>query len=118
MPCLARYLVLAVTLLGSAGSWVCLAEPLKSNDFVFEAEPPVVTAGETAVLHWSIKGATKVLIEEGSSASRELHKIGEFGGTGRIEVRPQEDTIYVISCEGSTTYSCASLTIRVQVKSP
>jgi hypothetical protein len=91
-----------------------------SEDFIFEVQPREIGPGETAVLRWSIKGATKITIEEApeSSASRvELHKLGTFdGGSGTLEVRPAENTTYVISCEGSTTYACASLTVRVRVK--
>ena len=113
---LAGYGLLALTLLGVPGQPVYAERPLKSGDFVFEAEPPVITAGEAAILRWSIKGATKVVIEEASKAGRALHKIGTFSGSGSVQVRPMEDTTYVISCEGSTSYTCVSLTIRVQVK--
>ena len=88
----------------------------KSDDFFFEIQPRVIVPGETALLRWSIKGATKVMIEEAAKSSRELHKIGTFGGSGSLLVRPTEDTTYVITCEGSTTYSCASVSIRVRVK--
>jgi hypothetical protein len=107
--------LLALALLG-APIWAQVAVPQKSADFVFEVEPRVIAAGESALLRWSIKGATKVLIEEASNSSRELRKLGTFGGRGSLQVRPTEDTTYVVSCEGSTTFSCASVTIRVEVK--
>jgi hypothetical protein len=88
----------------------------KSDDFIFEVEPSVIAPGETAVLYWSIKGATKVVIEEASTSNGELHKIGEYGASGRLEIRPRADTTYVVSCEGSTKYSCASISLRVRVK--
>jgi len=87
-----------------------------SGDFTFEVRPSVIAPGETAVLHWSIKGATKVLIEEASGSRGELHKVGTFGGSGSLEIHPKEDTTYVVTCEGSTTFSCASATVRVRVK--
>ena len=87
-----------------------------AEDFILEVQPSVIASGQTAVLHWSIKGATKVVIEEASGAHGMLHKIGEFGGSGRLEVRPTEDTTYVVTCEGSTTYSCASVSLHVHVK--
>jgi hypothetical protein len=83
---------------------------------VFEVQPRVIAAGETAVLHWSIKGATKVVIEEMQEWSRDLRKLGAFDATGSLLVRPKQSTTYVISCAGSTTYSCASVTVRVRVK--
>ena len=116
---IARYCLLAVLLLGASGRAIGFAHKAdvqKSDDFLFEIQPRVIVAGETALLRWSIKGATKVVIEEASKSSRELHKIGTFGGSGSLQVRPTEDTTYVITCEGSTTYSCASVSIRVRVK--
>ena len=59
--------------------------------FSFEVQPQVIAPGETALLRWSIKGATKVVIEEASRSSSELHKIGTFGGNGSLKVRPKED---------------------------
>jgi len=95
-------------------------EAQKPEDFRFDAQPREIAAGEAVVLSWSIKGATKVLLEEApesAAGKRALHKLGEFeGSTGSLQVRPTENTTYVISCEGSTTYSCASLSVRVRVK--
>ena len=88
----------------------------KSEDFLVDVQPRTIAAGETAVLRWSIKGATKVLIEEASGSRRALSTVGTFGGSGTLKVRPKENTTYVVTCEGSTTYSCASVSIRVQVK--
>jgi hypothetical protein len=90
------------------------------GDFLFEIQPREIAAGETATLRWSIKGATKITIEEAPESSigrAELHRLGTFqGGSGTLQVSPVENTTYVISCEGSTTYSCASLSVRVRVK--
>jgi len=88
----------------------------ESRDFLFEAQPKKITPGETAVLRWSIKGATKVLIEEKSESSDRLRVLGTFGGSGSLEVHPTQDTMYVLSCEGSTAYSCASATVQVRVR--
>lgn len=91
-----------------------------SEEFVFEVQPHEIAVGESAVLRWSIKGATKVTIEETPESSigrSELHKIGDFeGSSGTLQVRPAEDTTYVISCVGSTKYSCASLSVPVRMK--
>jgi hypothetical protein len=88
----------------------------KSEDFIFDVQPRVIAPGETAILRWSIKGATKVVIEEMPGSKRDLRKLGTFESTGSLEVRPKEATTYVVSCEGSTTYSCASVTVRVRVE--
>jgi hypothetical protein len=84
-----------------------------SESFVFQAEHSVIEPGETAVLRWNIRGATSVFIEE-TSGSGDLHTLGKFSGSGNLRVRPQDDSTYVISCEGSTTVSCASVSVRVK----
>jgi plastocyanin len=88
----------------------------KSSDFLFEVQPREIAPGDTFTWRWAIKGATKVLIEEASVSERELRRIGTFGASGSLEVQPKEDTSYVLSCEGSTTYSCVSVTVRVRGK--
>ena len=90
--------------------------PQNSDDFVFEVQPRVIESGEKAVLHWSIKGATKVVIEEWSESKRWLRPLGTFGATGSLAVAPKEDTTYLLSCEGSTTYVCASVSVRVKAQ--
>ena len=88
----------------------------KSDEFLLDIQPRVIAPGEAALLRWSIKGATKVVIEEASRSGGQLQKIGTFGGSGSLQVRPKEDATYVVSCEGSTTHSCASVSVRVRVK--
>jgi hypothetical protein len=88
----------------------------KGEDSIFDVQPPVSAPGETAVLRWSIKGATKVVVEEASGSKGELHKLSTFSGTGSLQVSPKENTTYVVSCEGSKTFSCASATVRVRIK--
>ncbi len=80
----------------------------KAGDFLFEVQPQVIAAGETAILRWNIKGATKVMLEEASASKRGLHSMGTFGSRGTLKISPQESTTYVITCEGSTTYTCLS----------
>jgi len=126
MTLAARYGLLGVLLLRlsafgqNAVSFEQKHESQKSDDFLFEVQPREIAAGETAVLRWAIKGATKITIEEApeSSVGRgELRKLGTFeGSSGTLQVRPTENTTYVVSCEGSTGYSCASLSVRVRVK--
>jgi hypothetical protein len=122
----ALFWLAALLLLGSCGPGQgasrsgAQTEPQKSQDFLFEVRPSQIAPGEAAVLRWSIKGATRVTIEEAPASgagSPELTRVGSFEkSSGTFEVRPKADTIYVITCEGSTTYTCASATIRVRVK--
>src|SRR5450755_124603 len=107
-----RYLLFALLLLGTPGRRQDAAGGVHedkvvsapdSDDFFFDVHPREIAPGDAALLHWSIKGATKAVIEEGSESRRELHKLGEFGGSGSLQVRPTENTTYVISCERSTT---------------
>ncbi len=117
----------ALLVLGIAVSLVPAAAPAAqkqkdkaSSDFIFEAKPKQITAGESVVLRWSIKGATKVTLEEAAetrSGSVALKKLGTFdGSSGTLEVKPESTTSYVISCEGSTSFACASVTVRVHVR--
>ena len=90
----------------------------KTKDFTCEIRPQEIAPGEVAVLRWSIKGATKIIVQEApDSRAGSLRVIGEFeGATGKLEVRPKESTTYVIVCEGSNTLVCASASVRVRVK--
>jgi len=121
MAQIARWCLLALVLVGVSSRSQDPAQAVhkqraqNSDDFLFEVKPRVIAAGETAVLHWSIKGATKVVIEEASESRHELYTVGTFGASGSVQVTPKENTTYVISCEGSTV-SCASATVRVRVK--
>ena len=111
------YCLLALVLLGAPSRSQDVGRSAdkqqKPDDFLFDVQPRVIAPGETALLRWSIKGATKVVIEEASTSKSQLHEIGTFSGSGSLQVRPKEDTTYVISCESSTT-SCASVSVRVR----
>lgn len=119
---MAHYCLFALLLLATLDPCQAVArdentrEDQKSSAFRFEVQPREIAPGETAILRWSIKDATKVLIEEASKSRGELRKIGNFAPIGSLLVQPKEDTTYVLTCEGSTTYSCASATLRVRVK--
>jgi hypothetical protein len=93
-------------------------ETPRSKDFIFEIRPREIAPGETAVLRWAIKGATRVIIQESpDSRAGQLREVGRFeGGSGTLEVRPKESTTYVALCEGATKYTCASTSVRVGVK--
>jgi hypothetical protein len=86
-------------------------------DYVFDAEPSTIAPGETTTLHWNIPGAVKVTIEAaGLKDTESLQRIGTFGAIGSLKVKPAADTTYVITCEGGTTITCASLTVRIRVQ--
>ena len=107
LSCLVAVLLLWSPSRGQDGSRTSArADTQKSQDFVFEVHPRQIAVGDVAVLRWSIKGATKITIEEAPESGvgvRELHKIGTFeGSSGTLEVRPTENTTYVSTCEGST----------------
>jgi hypothetical protein len=111
------YCLLALVLPGapSRSQDVGRSAEQKVDDFLFEVQPRVIAPGETAILRWSIKGTTKVVIEEASKSKSQLQETGTFSGSGSCQVRPREDTTYVISCESSTT-SCAPVSLRVRLK--
>jgi len=86
-------------------------------DYVFDAEPSTIAPGETTTLYWNLQGAAKVTIESaGLKDTGSLQRIGTFGAVGSVKVRPDADTTYVITCEGGTTVTCASLTVRIRVQ--
>ena len=85
-----------------------------SEDFIFDIQPRVITVGQAAVLHWYVKGATRVVIKEEADSENKLSELGAFGPEGSLEVRPRESTTYVINCEGSATFFCASVSIHVR----
>jgi|SRR5581483_907014 len=117
MAKLAPYLLLAIGLSGLPSRSQELTEArLFEPRFLFDVRPHVIAAGQPALLHWSIKGATKVVIEEVGASEHGLRKIGTFEGSGNLQVKPKEDTTYVVSSEGSTLYSCASVSLGVRVK--
>lgn len=113
-------LLLSLGLAGS-GQTTCghteKEESKKAEDFVFEIHPQEIAPGEAAMLRWSIKGATRVVVQEApDSRPAALRAIGEFAGaSGKLEVKPKESTTYVIICD-SATYVCASTSVRVRVK--
>ncbi len=82
--------------------------------FFFEADPPVIEPGAASVLRWKAPGAATVLIEE-SIGDSQLRPLGEFGASGSVVVRPSEDSMYVISCQGAASVSCASAVVRVKL---
>jgi len=85
--------------------------------YVFNVEPTTIAPGEWATLFWNIPGATKVSIEAaGLKTTDELQRLGSFDPVGSLRVAPASDTTYVITCEGGTTVTCASVSVRIRVK--
>jgi hypothetical protein len=104
-------------ILTGCGEPAKVATPPPPSDVVFEARPQVVAPGESATLHWNIPGATSVIIEAAPSRGQmEMLKIGSFGATGETKVTPSADTTYVVTCEGSKSVTCMSVSVRVRIK--
>lgn len=96
---------------------------LPDAGYTFVIEPAVIAPGQSATLFWNIPGATQVSIEKTSEDAKlkgkgELNRIGTFDAKGQVEVKPLADTTYVLSCEGSKSITCASVSVRVRVKEP
>lgn len=86
------------------------------HTFMLEASPPVIYAGDSTILRWSIEIADEVTIEEAPRSTGKLRTMGTFNATGSLQVTPAEDTTYVISCTGATGYSCVAKAVRIRVK--
>ncbi len=123
MPQRTRLVLLTLFLCGLTGCHKQISHALtgpvieKPRDFILDVNPRVIEPGEAAVLRWSIQGATQVLIEAETESAGHLVNLGTFGGEGSLEIRPEENTTYVVSCQGSTGYSCATATVRVEATS-
>jgi hypothetical protein len=120
-----RHYLLSVALLVTAGctqfgnghQYALANSRRPSQNFVFGVQPSIIRPGETAVLWWNIQGATTVIIEE-AGVDGKLSENGKFGASGTLQVRPKEDSTYVASCEGDTTFLCASASVLVRVGPP
>ncbi|MGD0295467.1 MAG: hypothetical protein ABSE86_00020 [Bryobacteraceae bacterium] len=89
----------------------------------FSASPQVIHHGETAVLTWSVRNVSRVMLEEalepdGSLSDRYLHSIGDFAANGTVSVSPKTSATYVLSCGPQTEsgLGCVSASVSVVVK--
>ena len=74
---------------------------------IFDADPVVLSPGNTSNLSWSVIGASLVKIDPG---------VGEVALTGSIEVKPLETTAYRITAiNGSIN---RSMTLKIMVGLP
>lgn len=93
--------------------------PPQLPQYTFTIEPRELAPGESAMLRWNIPGATTIVIEQaGFTNPQDLQRIGTFAASGELRVTPEADTTYVLSCEGGSNLTCASVSIRVRVKPP
>lgn len=70
----------------------------------FLATPDSIMRGETAVLYWATQNAVHVEIDQG---------IGRVEQVGRIEVQPEETTVYTLTAENWTDQISQSCEVTV-----
>jgi hypothetical protein len=114
------FLVLALALsVGVTRSRAARIEPVSPAGIVsFTATPRVIRPGESSTLEWMTQGVDSVAMEWGP-AERPRDAMERRTGlppVGTLTVRPEEDTVYVIECEGGSGQVCteASATVRVR----
>ena len=75
----------------------------------FFADPPVILAGNSANLVWSIAGASSITIDQG---------IGPTSGSGTLQVSPRQTTTYRITATNAGGTSTATTTVTVTSPAP
>jgi hypothetical protein len=110
-------LVLALTL-GVVRSRAARIEPPGPAGIVsFTATPRSINAGESSTLEWMTRGVDSIAMEWGPAARPRDAMERRIGlpPVGTLVVRPEEDTVYLIECEGGSGQVCteASATVRV-----
>lgn len=78
----------------------------------FDADPPKISTGESAVLSWTVSGATKVSIEP---------DVGSVALMGRRTVSPASTTIYTLTAvneAGTVTATVQVIVAEVPVSAP
>lgn len=85
-----------------------------SDTFFFDIQPRVIAPGQVATIRWRIKGATGITLDELPASAEAPRYVGAFGAEGSLTVKPLQDTTYIMSCRGATTFSCSTVSIRVR----
>jgi len=75
----------------------------------FAAEPSSIERGQTALLRWSVTGATEVTINRG---------LGTVPATGTRSISPTETTTWTLTATGSEGTTTANATISVTAPAP
>ncbi|MGD1068741.1 MAG: hypothetical protein ABSB15_01260 [Bryobacteraceae bacterium] len=113
-------LALGITL-GIMRSRAASIEPASPSGIVsFTATPRVVNAGEASTLAWVTRGADSVTMEWGPAAKPRdaMERRTGLPPVGTLTVRPEEDTVYVIECQGGSGQACTAASATVRVKKP
>jgi peptidoglycan-associated lipoprotein len=71
---------------------------------LFSVDPATISNGQAAVLHWSVKDATSIQID---------NQIGVVGPEGRRQVHPTITTTYKLDASGNGKISTAAVTVSV-----
>ena len=104
-----RILLLVLLLLDPAGPAGILS---------FTATPRIINAGESSTLEWMTRGVDSIAMEWGPAARPRdaMERRTGLPPVGKLTVRPQEDTVYVIECEGGSGQVCTQASATVRVK--
>jgi peptidoglycan-associated lipoprotein len=70
----------------------------------FTAEPSGIEVGQSALLRWSVSGATDISID---------HGIGTVQSNGTSRVSPSITTVYTLTANGSGGSTTATATVRI-----
>ena len=73
----------------------------------FSVSPPLISAGGTAALSWSVTGADSVSITPGP---------GQVGSAGTAQVSPDESTSYTLTAVNSA--GIATMSIKLTTSAP
>lgn len=96
-----------------------LLEPVNPAGIVsFTATPRSINAGESSRLEWMTRGVDSIAMEWGPAARPRDDMERRIGlpPVGTLIVRPEEDTVYVIECEGGSGQVCTEASATVRVK--
>ncbi len=75
----------------------------------FTANPPVISAGSTTTLSWSVSNATSVTIDQG---------VGAVGLVGTAPVSPAATTNYTLTASNAAGWYSLTITVTVSAPSP
>jgi hypothetical protein len=92
--------------------------PPASGPVDFQVVPNEITAGESALLKWRAPENTRIVIQEGTENRGpgqpiEWRDVIRTTGSGEFRVAPEQNTWYVMTCEGGETPYCMSATVHV-----
>lgn len=98
-------LLVLLLVVGCTGGPITLTTPGAQPSIVsFNAEPPNISAGESATLSWNVTGATTITIDQG---------IGNVALTGTRAVAPTTTTTYTLTASSSGGTATATTQVIV-----